>query len=75
MPIVVIATIVITATITVVPVTITGSSNLVFAEQPLKFVMNLSGSEEVPPVQTEATGVAEITPGVDSMAYSKTLQR
>jgi CHRD domain-containing protein len=70
MPIVVIATIVITATITVVPVTITGSSNLVFAEQPLKFVMNLSGSEEVPPVQTEATGVAEITPGVDSMAYS-----
>jgi hypothetical protein len=32
--------------------------------------MNLSGSEEVPPVQTEATGVAEITPRVDSIAYS-----
>jgi hypothetical protein len=41
-----------------------------FAQQPLKFVMNLSGSEEVPPVQTEATGVAEITPGVDSISYN-----
>jgi len=32
--------------------------------------MNLSGSEEVPPIQTEATGVAEFTPGEDSVAYS-----
>ena len=47
-----------------------GLTNSVLAQQPLKFVINLSGSEEVPPVQTEATGVAEITPGVDSIAYS-----
>jgi hypothetical protein len=47
-----------------------GSPNSVFAQQPLKFVMNLSGSEEVPPVQTEATGVAEIIPGVDSISYN-----
>jgi hypothetical protein len=39
MPIVVIATIVKIATITVVPVTIIGTSNLVFAQQPLKFVI------------------------------------
>jgi len=70
MPVVVIATKVKIATITVVPIAITGSSNLVFAQQPLKFVMNLSGSEEVPPVQTEATGLAEITPRVYSIAYS-----
>ena len=61
MPVVVIATKVKIATITVVPIAITGSSNLVFAQQPLKFVMNLSGS---------ATGLAEITPRVYSIAYS-----
>jgi hypothetical protein len=68
---VVIATIIVTiATIGVVGVTTTGSPNSAFAQQPLKFAFNLSGSEEVPPVQTEAKGVAEITPGVDSIAYS-----
>ena len=51
-----------------------GLTNRGFAQQPLKFVMNLSGSEEVPPVQTEATGVAEITPGVDSITYNINLQ-
>lgn len=72
LPIVVIVTIIVTiATIgVVVTVMITGSPNSAFAQQPLKFVINLSGSEEVPPVQTEATGVAEITPGADSIAYS-----
>ena len=70
MPIVVIATIVTIATINSSTSNDNWSSNLVFAQQPLKIVMNLSGSEEVPPVQTEATGVAEITPGVDSIAYS-----
>jgi hypothetical protein len=54
----------------VVTVTITVSPNSAFAQQPLKFVMNLSGGEEVPPVQTEAIGVAEITPRADSIAYS-----
>jgi hypothetical protein len=38
----------------------------VFAQQLPRIVMNLSGSEEVPPVQTKATGVAEFTPGEDS---------
>jgi hypothetical protein len=47
-----------------------GLTNSAFAQQPLKFIMNLSGSEEVPPVPTEATGVAEIIPGVDSIAYN-----
>jgi hypothetical protein len=42
----------------------------VFAQQLPRIVMNLSGSEEVPPVQTKATGVAEFTPGEDSVAYS-----
>jgi hypothetical protein len=42
----------------------------VFAQQLPWIVMNLSGSEEVPPVQTKATGVAEFTPGEDSVAYS-----
>ena len=68
--IVVIIIVVTIATIGVVTVTITGSPNSVFAQQPQKIVMNLSGSEEVPPVQTEATGVAEFTPGEDSVAYS-----
>jgi hypothetical protein len=70
MTIVVIAIVVTIATTGVVAVTITESPNSVFAQQPQKIVMNLSGSEEVPPVQTEATGVAEFTPGEDSVAYS-----
>jgi hypothetical protein len=54
----------------VVAGTITELTNSVYAQGPQKIVMNLSGSEEVPPVQTEATGVAEFTPGEDSVAYS-----
>ena len=40
-----------------ITVTTNGLTNLVFEQGP-------------PPIQTEATGVAEITPGVDSIAYS-----
>jgi hypothetical protein len=47
-----------------------GLTNSVLAQQPQTIVMNLSGSEEVPPVQTTATGVAVFTPGADSIAYS-----
>lgn len=64
--------IVVTIAITggVVVATTTVSTNSVYAQGPQKIVMNLSGSEEVPPVQTEATGVAEFIPGEDSVAYS-----
>ena len=53
-----------------ITVTTNGLTNLVFAQGPPTIVINLTGSEQVPPVQTEITGVAEITPGVDSIAYS-----
>jgi hypothetical protein len=69
-----VATIAIVVTIAttgvVVVATTTVSTNSVYAQGPQKIVMNLSGSEEVPPVQTEATGVAEFIPGEDSVAYS-----
>ena len=61
------------ATVAIFVTMVTGptyNSILAFAQQPLEFVINLNGTEEVPPVQTEATGVAEITPGLDSIAYS-----
>jgi hypothetical protein len=48
-----------------------GLSSSVFAQGPPTITVNLTGSEEVPPVQTEATGVAEFIPmGMDSIAYS-----
>lgn len=48
-----------------------GLTSLVFAQGPPTITINLTGSEEVPPVQTEATGVAEFVPlGMDSIAYS-----
>lgn len=64
--------IVVTIAITggVVVATTIVSTNSVYAQGPQKIVVNLSGSEEVPPVQTEATGVAEFIPGEDSVAYS-----
>ena len=34
-----------------------------------QIVLNLTGSEEVPPVQTEATGVVEVILRTDSIAY------
>jgi hypothetical protein len=66
----VIAIVVTIATIGLVAVTTSGLTNLAFAQVPQKIIMNLSGSEEVPPVQTEATGVAEFTPGENSVGYS-----
>ncbi|MGH9985921.1 MAG: CHRD domain-containing protein, partial [Nitrososphaeraceae archaeon] len=51
--------------------TIYGLKNLVLAQGPPTIVINLTGDEEVPPVQTEATGVAEIKPmGADSIGYN-----
>jgi CHRD domain len=62
--VVVLATVMITATTY-------GLTNSVLAQGPPKFVINLTGSEEVPPVQTEATGIAEFKPmGMDSVDYS-----
>ena len=65
----IVVTIAITAGVVVVATTAV-STNSVYAQGPQKIVMNLSGSEEVPPVQTVATGVAEFIPGEDSVAYS-----
>ena len=63
-------TVVVTLTLTTAA-TIYGLANLVLAQDAPTFAYNLSGSEEVPPVQTDATGVIEITPmGADSVAYS-----
>jgi len=63
-------TVVVTLTLTTAA-TIYGLANLVLAQGAPTFPYNLSGSEEVPPVQTDATGVIEITPmGADSIAYS-----
>jgi CHRD domain len=50
-----------------------GSTDLVLAQGPAKFGFNLTGSEEVPPVQTNATGMADIsayTIASDSITYS-----
>jgi CHRD domain len=69
-----VATIAIVVTIAITGVVVVAttavSTNSVYAQGPQKIVVNLSGSEEVPPVQTEATGVAEFIPGEDSVAYS-----
>lgn len=48
-----------------------GLIELVFAQAVPKFVINLTGSEEVPPVQTEATGVIEISLMPDSVIQYK----
>jgi CHRD domain/Endosomal/lysosomal potassium channel TMEM175 len=48
-------------------------ADLVLAQGPAKFGFNLTGSEEVPPVQTNATGMADIsayTIASDSITYS-----
>ena len=41
-----------------------------FAQAAPKFAINLTGSEEVPPVQTKATGVIEISLMPNSVGYS-----
>jgi hypothetical protein len=46
-------------------------TSLVSAQEPMTVIVNLTGNEEVPPVQTEAPGIAEFTPmGMDSIGYS-----
>ena len=61
-----VTTAVILATLIVI-VTTSGSPNPAHAQGPPNIVINLTGNEEVPPVQTEATGVAEFIPlGEDS---------
>ena len=50
-----------------------GLADSVFAQGPAKFGFNLTGSQEVPPVQTNATGMANIssyTIAGDSITYS-----
>lgn len=61
------ATVMILATL----VTVTGLTSWVFAQGPPRIVIDLLGSEEVAPVQTEATSVAEIiSMEPDSIGYS-----
>jgi hypothetical protein len=48
-----------------------GLTSLVLAQGPPTIPVNLSGNDEVPPVQTEATGVAEFKQaGTEYRAYS-----
>jgi hypothetical protein len=50
-----------------------GLTDLVTAQGQAKFGFNLTGTEEVPPVQTNATGIADISPYTiagDSLTYS-----
>jgi CHRD domain len=50
-----------------------GMTDLAFAQGAAKFGFNLTGSEEVPPVQTNVTGMADIsayTIATDSITYS-----
>ena len=47
-----------------------GLTELVFAQAPPKFAINLTGSQEVPPVQTKATGIIEISLNPDSIRYT-----
>jgi hypothetical protein len=66
------AMVAILATLAIVAAT-HGLTNMVFAQGAAKFGFNLTGSEEVPPVQTSATGLAEISPYTiagDSITYS-----
>jgi CHRD domain len=56
-----------------IPAATHGLTDLAFAQGGAKFGFNLTGSEEVPPVQTNATGMAEIsayTVAGDSITYS-----
>jgi CHRD domain len=74
LPIFGIATAMVTVLATLVIIAAThGLTNMVFAQGAAKFGFNLTGSEEVPPVQTSATGLAEISPYTiagDSITYT-----
>lgn len=65
------------ATVLLAVLTITivtnGLSDLVFAQGESKFMINLTGNEEVPPVQTNTTGTGEISAfdiASDSISYA-----
>ena len=65
------------ATVLLAVLTITiatnGLSDLVFAQGESKFMINLTGNEEVPPVQTNTTGTTEISAfdiASDSISYA-----
>lgn len=56
-----------------VTVTAYGLTNSVFAQGPPKFIVNLTGDEEVPPAQTNTTGTADISAfdvSDDSITYA-----
>jgi hypothetical protein len=58
-----VAIICITAILTILATLTTltnGLTDLVFAQGPPKITINLSDNDEVPPVQTEAAGVADL---------------
>jgi hypothetical protein len=56
---------------TVLTLSPSGLTSLALAQGPPTIVVNLTGNEEVPPVQTEATGIVEFIPiGMDSVDYS-----
>ena len=62
---------VLSAVLTIIVATY-GLIDSVFAQGPPKFTINLTGSEEAPPVQTNATGTAEVSAfdiSSDSISY------
>lgn len=72
MSVVVVVVVVLLAVLMITIIT-TGLSDLVFAQGESKFMINLTGSEEVPPVQTNTTGMAEISAfdiASDSISYA-----
>jgi hypothetical protein len=59
------------AVFTVLTLSLDSSTNFISAQAPMTITVNLTGDEEVPPVQTEATGIAEFIPvGMDSIEYT-----
>jgi hypothetical protein len=69
---IVLAVAAVSATLMITAATL-GLADLVLAQGPAKFGFNLTGSEEVPPVETNATGMADIsayTIAGDSITYS-----
>lgn len=59
-------------------ITTNGLSDLVFAQGESKFMINLTGIEEVPPVQTNTTGTVEISAfdiASDSISYAALIHR
>jgi hypothetical protein len=53
--------------ITLITATTLGLADSVFAQGPAKFGFNLTGSQEVPPVQTNATGIIYYSRRLDNI--------